>query len=63
MKQTNEYTSHDLDSTLNKAEQIILSGINSKHNELCDEEDVPYNDIHYIKKCLQALQIIKELKV
>lgn len=63
MKQTNEYTSHDLDSTLNKAEQIILSGINSKRNELCDEEDAPYNDIHYIKKCLQALQIIKELKV
>lgn len=62
MKTIIEFNERDLNDTINHAEQIIMCAINDIYNELNDSSCITYEDIHYVKKCLQTLTLIHDLK-
>lgn len=63
MKTVQEFNKHDLENTIQQAEQIAMCAINSIYDNVkeCDEI-IDIDDLHCVKKAMQILNCAKELK-
>ena len=62
MKTVQEFNKHDLENTIQQAEQIAMCAINSIHDTVKEHDEIDIDDLHCIKKAMQILNCAKELK-
>lgn len=65
MKTVHEFNKHDLENTIQQAEQIAMCSINSIYNNVKDHDEhdeIDIDDLHCVKKAMQILNCAKELK-
>lgn len=62
MKTVQEFNKHDLENTIQQAEQIAMCSINSIYDNVKEHDEIDIDDLHCIKKAMQILNCAKELK-
>ena len=63
MKTVQEFNKHDLENTIQQAEQIAMCSINSIYDTVKEHDEiVDIDDLHCVKKAMQILNCAKELK-
>ena len=63
MKTVHEFNKHDLENTIQQAEQIAMCSINSIYNNVKERDEIiDIDDLHCVKKAMQILNCAKELK-
>lgn len=62
MKTVQEFNKHDLENTIQEAEQIAMCTINSIHDNVKERDEIDIDDLHCVKKAIQILNYAKELK-
>lgn len=62
MKTVQEFNKHDLENTIQEAEQIAMCSINSIYDNVKEHEEIDIDDLHCVKKAMQILNCAKELK-
>ena len=62
MKTVQEFNKHDLENTIQQAEQIAMCSINSIYNNVKERDEIDIDDLHCVKKAMQILNCAKELK-
>lgn len=62
MKTVHEFNKHDLENTIQQAEQIAMCSINSIYDNLKERDEIDIDDLHCVKKAMQILNCAKELK-
>ena len=62
MKTVQEFNKHDLENTIQHAEQIAMCTINSIYDNVKEHEEIDIDDLHCAKKAMQILNCAKELK-
>lgn len=62
MKTVQEFNKHDLENTIQHAEQIAMCSINSIYDNVKEHDEIDIDDLHCIKKAMQILNCAKELK-
>ena len=62
MKTVHEFNKHDLENTIQQAEQIAMCSINSIYDTVKERDEIDIDDLHCIKKAMQILNCAKELK-
>lgn len=62
MKTVQEFNKHDLENTIQQAEQIAMCSINSIYDNVKDRDEIDIDDLHCVKKAMQILNCAKELK-
>lgn len=63
MKTVHEFNKHDLENTIQQAEQIAMCSINSIYNTVKERDEIiDIDDLHCVKKAMQILNCAKELK-
>lgn len=62
MKTVHEFNKHDLENTIQQAEQIAMCSINSIYDNVKEHEEIDIDDLHCVKKAVQILNCAKELK-
>lgn len=62
MKTVHEFNKHDLENTIQQAEQIAMCSINSIYDNLKEHDEIDIDDLHCVKKAMQILNCAKELK-
>lgn len=63
MKTVQEFNKHDLENTVQQAEQIAMCSINSIYNNVKERDEIiDIDDLHCVKKAMQILNCAKELK-
>ena len=58
MKTVHEFNKHDLENTIEQAEQIAMCSINSIYDNVKERDEIDIDDLHCVKK---AMQILKRL--
>lgn len=63
MKTVHEYNKHDLENTIEHAEQIAMCSINSIYDNVKERDEIiDIDDLHCVKRAIQILNCAKELK-
>ena len=63
MKTVQEFNKHDLENTIQQAEQIAMCSINSIYDNVKERDEIiDIDDLHCVKKAMQILNCAKELK-
>lgn len=63
MKTVHEFNKHDLENTIEQAEQIAMFSINSIYDNVKEHDEIiDIDDLHCVKKAMQILNYAKELK-
>ena len=62
MKTVHEFNKHDLENTIQQAEQIAMCSINSIYDTVKEHDEIDIDDLHCVKKAMQILNCAKELK-
>lgn len=62
MKTVQEFNKHDVENTIQQAEQIAMCSINSIYDNVKEHEEIDIDDLHCVKKAMQILNCAKELK-
>ena len=63
MKTVHEFNKHDLENTIQQAEQIAMCSINSIYENVKERDEIiDIDDLHCVKKAMQILNCAKELK-
>lgn len=63
MKTVQEFNKHDLENTIQQAEQIAMCSINSIYNNVKERDEIiDIDDLHCVKKAMQILNCAKDLK-
>ena len=62
MKTVHEFNKHDLENTIQQAEQIAMCSINSIYDNVKGRDEIDIDDLHCVKKAMQILNCAKELK-
>ena len=63
MKTVQEFNKHDLENTIQQAEQIAMCSINSIYENVKERDEIiDIDDLHCVKKAMQILNCAKELK-
>ena len=62
MKTVHEFNKHDLENTIQEAEQIAMCSINSIYDNVKERDEIDIDDLHCVKKAMQILNCAKELK-
>lgn len=63
MKTVQEFNKHDLENTIQQAEQIAMCSINSIYDNIKERDEIiDIDDLHCVKKAMQILNCAKELK-
>ena len=63
MKTVQEFNKHDLENTIQQAEQIAMCSINSIYDNVKEHDEIiDIDDLHCIKKAMQILNCAKDLK-
>lgn len=62
MKTVQEFNKHDLENTIQQAEQIAMCSINSIYDTVKERDEIDIDDLHCVKKAMQILNCAKELK-
>ena len=62
MKTVHEFNKHDLENTIQQAEQIAMCSINSIYDNVKERDEIDIDDFHCVKKAMQILNCAKELK-
>ena len=62
MKTVHEFNKHDLENTIQQAEQIAMCSINSIYDNVKERDEIDIDDLHCVKKAMQILNCAKELK-
>ena len=62
MKTVHEFNKHDLENTIEQAEQIAMCSINSIYENVKERDEIDIDDLHCVKKAMQILNCAKELK-
>ena len=62
MKTVQEFNKHDLENTIEQAEQIAMCSINSIYDNVKERDEIDIDDLHCVKKAMQILNCAKELK-
>lgn len=62
MKTVQEFNKHDLENTIQQAEQIAMCSINSIYDTVKEHDEIDIDDLHCVKKAMQILNCAKELK-
>ena len=62
MKTVQEFNKHDLENTIQQAEQIAMCAINSIYDTVKEHDEIDIDDLHSVKKAMQILNCAKELK-
>lgn len=62
MKTVHEFNKHDLENTIEQAEQIAMCSINSIYDNVKERDEIDIDDLHCVKKAMQILNCAKELK-
>ena len=63
MKTVHEFNKHDLENTIQQAEQIAMCSINSIYENVKERDEIiDIDDLHCVKKAIQILNCAKELK-
>lgn len=64
MKTVHEFNKHDLENTIQQAEQIAMCSINSIYDTVKehDYDEIDIDDLHCVKRAMQILNYAKELK-
>lgn len=63
MKTVQEFNKHDVENTIQQAEQIAMCAINSIYDTVKERDEIiDIDDLHCIKKAMQILNCAKELK-
>lgn len=63
MKTVHEFNKHDLENTIQQAEQIAMCSINSIYDSVKERDEIiDIDDLHCVKKAMQILNCAKELK-
>lgn len=62
MKTVQEFNKHDLENTIQQAEQIAMCSINSIYDNVKEHDEIDIDDLHCVKKAMQILNCAKELK-
>lgn len=61
MKTVQEFNKHDLENTIQQAEQIAMCSINSIYDNVKERDEIDIDDLHCVKKAMQILNCAKEL--
>ena len=62
MKTVQEFNKHDVENTIQQAEQIAMCTINSIYDNVKERDEIDIDDLHCVKKAMQILNCAKELK-
>ena len=63
MKTVHEFNKHDLENTIQQAEQIAMCSINSIYENVKERDEIiDIDDLHCVKKAMQILNCAKDLK-
>ena len=62
MKTVHEFNKHDLENTIEQAEQIAMCSINSIYDNVKERDEIDIDDLHCVKKAMQILNCAKDLK-
>lgn len=62
MKTVQEFNKHDVENTIQQAEQIAMCSINSIYDTVKERDEIDIDDLHCVKKAMQILNCAKELK-